>query len=140
MSSKQFKSASMKNLRNPATSFIVPLNFESLGKQYSSLFENNPADNMNDREKMKMARQCLHRYIFIICHTIQHFGHHLLDRELKLIRITCEETLKWMWRSETKFLSLEDYRQQILQLLRICTPLMKRLFHTEQQNVIERNF
>lgn len=131
MSSKQLKSASMKNLRNPDASFIVPLNFKSLGKACSSLFENHPDDKMNDREKMKRARQCLHRYIFIICHTIQHFGHHLTANELNLVQNTCENTLQWMWRDNVK--SLEDYRLRILQLLRICSPLMKRLFRAEQQ-------
>lgn len=131
MSSKQIKSASMKNLRNP----VALLNFQSLGKECSSLFANNPADKMNDREKMKTARQCLHRYIFIICHTIQHFGHHLTANELNLVQNICEETLQWMWRGTAK--SLEDYRQSIIILLRICTPLMKRLFRAEQQTIIE---
>lgn len=136
MSSKQFKSASMKNLWNPAA--VSFSNFESLGNTVSSLFENSPADNMNDREKMKTARQCLHRYIFIICHTIQHFGHHLTANEVKLVQNTCEETLQWMWRGKAE--SLEDYRQRILVLLRICTPLMKRLFRAEQQTIIKRKF
>lgn len=125
----------MKNLRNPAASFIAPFDFQSFGKHYSSIFENS-SHKMNDPEKIKTARQSLHRYIFIICHTIQHFGHHLTANELKLVQNACEQTLQWMWRGEIK--SLEDYRSRILHLLRICTPLMKRLFRAEQQNAIDK--
>lgn len=131
------RSASMKNLRNPAASFVVPFDFQSFGKQYSRLFEHSSHE-MNDPEKMRTAKQCLHRYIFIICHTIQHFGHHLTATELKLVQNACEQTLQWMWRGEIK--SLEDYRIRILQLLRICTPLMKRLFRAEQQIAIDKQF
>lgn len=135
MASNKFKSASMKNLRNPAASFVVPLDFETLGKHYSSLFEES-TNKMNDRDKMKTARQSLHRYIFIICHTIQHFGHHLTANEQILIHNACEKTLQWMWRRDIK--SLEDFRQRILQLLRTCTPIMKQLlFRAEQQNSIQ---
>lgn len=135
MSSAQFKSASMKNLWNPtATSFIVPFSFDAFGKHYSSIFEDQTTDKMNDLEKMKTtARQCLHRYIFIICHTIQHFGYNLAAEEIKLIRNTCDETLQWMWYGDK---TLEHYRQRIVKLLRICNPIMKQLFQVEQQNVI----
>lgn len=120
----------MKNLRNPAASFVVSLDFKTLEKQYSGLFENSN-QTMNDRDKIKTARQSLHRYIFIICHTIQHFGHHLTANELISIQIACEKTLQWMWRSKIK--NSEDYRQQILKLLHICTPIMKQLLYRAEQ-------
>lgn len=125
------RSASMKNLRNPAATYVVPFEFNSLQRQCSSLFSKNFNNGIDDPEKQRTARQSLHRYIFIICHTIQHFGHHLTANELDLVQSACEETLHWMWHDEIK--SLEDYRLQITQLLRICTPLMKRLFRVEQQ-------
>lgn len=129
------RSASMKNLRNPAATIVVPFEFESLQRQYSNLFSKKSTNNeIVDPEKQRTARQSLHRYIFIICHTIQHFGHHLTANELDLVQNACEQTLHWMWRSENK--SLEDYRLRIIQLQRICTPLMKRLFRAEQQKAI----
>lgn len=127
------RSASMKNLRNPAATFVVPFEFESL-RQCSSLFSKKSTNEIVDPEKQRTARQSLHRYIFIICHTIQHFGHHLTANELDLVQNACEQTLHWMWRDEIK--SLEDYRLRIIQLQRICTPLMKRLFRAEQQKAI----
>lgn len=124
----------MKNLRNPAATIVVPFEFQSLQRQCSSLFSNHTTPDIDDPEKHRTARQSLHRYIFIICHTIQHFGHHLTANELDLVQSACEHTLHWMWRDEHK--SLQDYRLRIIQLLRICTPLMKRLFRAEQQNAI----
>lgn len=121
----------MKNLRNPAATFVVPFEFDSLQRQCSSLFPKNGTNKINDPEKQRTARQSLHRYIFIICHTIQHFGHHLTANELDLVQSACEKTLHWLWNDEIK--SLEEYRLQITQLLRICTPLMKRLFRAEQK-------
>lgn len=128
------KSASMKNLKNPAASFIIPLDFESFGKQFSNPFEDSN-EKRNDMDTIKTARRSLHKYIFIICHIIQHFGHHLTANELILMKNACEQTLHWMWHDDTK--TLENYRQWILQLLRTCAPLMKRLFIAEQQNAIE---
>lgn len=128
------RSASMKNLRNPAATYVAPFEFESLQKQCSSLFSKNLINENVDPEKQRTARQSLHRYIFIICHTIQHFGHHLTANEFNLVQSSCEQTLHWMWRDEMK--SLEDYRLRITQLLRICTPIMKRLFRAEQQKAI----
>lgn len=127
----------MKNLRNPAAAtFVVPFEFDSLQKQCSSLFSKNSTNESIDPTKQRTARQSLHRYIFIICHTIQHFGHHLTASELYLVQSACEQTLHWMWHDEAK--SLEEYRLRITQLLRICTPLMKRLFRAEQQKAIEK--
>lgn len=126
------RSSSMKNLKNPAASFIVPFDFQSFDEPYSGLFGDHSIYAMNDPEKQKTARQSLHRYIFIIYHTIQHFGHHLTANELKMVQNACEQTLQWMWRGEIK--SLEDYRLRIVQLTRICSPLMKRLFQAEQQS------
>lgn len=121
----------MKNLRNPAATFVVPFEFDSLQRQCSSLFSKNGTNKIIDPEKQRTARQSLHRYIFIICHTIQHFGHHLTASELDLVQSACEKTLHWLWNDKIK--SLEEYRLQITQLLRICTPLMKRLFRAEQK-------
>lgn len=136
MTSKSFKTASiksqsMKNLSNPAASFIVPMDFGSFGKECSNIFDD---PHQNEQEKIRIVRQSLHRYIFIICHTIQHFGHQLTSNEIILVENACEKTLQWMWHCETK--SLLDFRQHIIQLLRICTPLMKRLFRNEQQCII----
>lgn len=36
-----------------------------------------------------------------------------------------------MWHGQIK--SAEDYRRRIMQLLKICTPLMQRLFQAEQK-------
>lgn len=130
MKSSQIKSISMKNLRNPAAT-IATLDFESYGSR------SRPHNKMNDGIKVKTARHSLHRYIFVICHTTQHFGHHLAANELKLVQNACKETLQWMWCSEMR--SLEDYRLKIAQLLQICTPLMQRLFHAEK-NIIEKHF
>lgn len=134
MTTKMIKSASMKNLKNPAASFIVPLDFESFRKPFSNPFEDFSGKS-NDWNKMKTARRSLHKYIFIISHAIQHFGHHLTANELILIKKACEKCLHWMWHDDTK--TLENYRQWILQMLRICAPMMKRLFIAEQQNAIE---
>lgn len=134
MSAKMVKSASMKNLKNPAPSFIVPLDFKSFGTQFANPFEDS-SEKMNDWDKIKTARRSLHKYIFIICHTIQHFGHHLTANELVSMKNACEQTLHWMWHDDTK--TLGNHRQWIMQLLRICAPLMKRLFIAEQQNAIE---
>lgn len=125
----------MKNLRNPTRSSL-PSDFESLGKKYSNLFSDAKSQ-LIACEKIRTTRQSLHRYIFVILHTIQHFGHHLTAMELKLVQNECEQTLQWMWHSETK--SLEDYRQKILQLRRICTPLMQQLFQAEQLDAIDRD-
>lgn len=137
MKSNQLKSISMKNLRNPAASSMVPLDFESFEQQYSNLFEESKANKMGDCKKMRTARQSLHRYIFIICHTTHHFGHHLTATERILVQNSCEKTLQWMWRGEMK--SLEEYRLRISQLLEICTPLMQRLFRAEQQATIDKH-
>lgn len=130
------RSASMKNLRNPAATYVVPFEFESLQRQCSSPFSKNTINENIDPQKLRTARKSLHRYIFIICHTIHHFGHHLTANEFDHVQSSCEQTLQWMWRDEMK--SLEDYRLQITQLLRICAPIMKRLFRAEQQKAIVR--
>lgn len=87
---------------------------------------------MNDRQKVCVARQCLHRYIFIVCHTIHHFGRHLSADEVELVQFSCTQTLHWLWhRNSSK--SLEAIRQRILQMLRICTPFMQKMFRIEQE-------
>lgn len=140
VSNHQLKSISMRNLRSNKSSFRVLFDFaplEQLPKfdkmdidkiDFDSKIND---DKMNDNDKLKAARRSLHRYIFIVCHTIQHFGHHLVADELDLLQIACEQTLKWMWHSQEK--SLESYRQRITLLLQICTPLMQRLFLAEQR-------
>lgn len=126
----QLKSVSMRNLRNTNSSFHVPLNFMTLKPDH--IFQDDQSDdNMNDCDKMRAARQSLHRYIFTICHTIQHFGHHLTASEVQLLQSACEQTLHWMWHGNIR--SAEDYRRRIRQLLHICTPLMQRLFQAEQK-------
>lgn len=132
MNTIQSKSFSMKNLQDPkSSSFTIcnPFDFAiSFEQQYEQLNENNK---MNECDKMRAARQSLHRYIFTIGHTIQHFGHHLTAAECQLLRCACEQTLHWMWHGKIK--SAEDYRRRIMQLLKICTPLMQRLFQAEQR-------
>lgn len=138
VSNHQLKSISMRNLRNNKSSFRVLFDFEPLDQlpKFDKMdidkidFDDND-NKMNDVDKLKTARRSLHRYIFIVCHTIQHFGHHLIADELDLLQIACERTLKWMWHSQEK--SLESYSERITLLLRICTPLMQRLFQAEQQ-------
>lgn len=131
MKATQFRSFSMKNLRNPA----AQQSLESFEAQYSKFFEDSRY-NMNECEKIKSARQSLHRYIFIICHTTQHFGHNLTANERILVQSACEKTLQRMWHGNMK--SLEDYRSRISQLLKICSPLMQRLFQAEQQTTIKQ--
>lgn len=131
MKENQFKSVSMKNLRETksSSSYRMPFDFASLEQQYEKFNQNNK---MNECEKMRAARQSLHRYIFTICHTIQHFGHHLTASEIHLLQSACEQTLHWMWHGNIK--SAENYRHRIVQLLQICTPLMQRLFQAEQNS------
>lgn len=137
MPSNQFKAASMKNLQNPVAPFVASFDFGPLKKQHSTCFDR-PTNKIDDPEKIRIVRQSLHRYIFVICHTIQHFGHHLTATERKLVREACDQTLQSMWRDEKK--SLDDYRRGISQLLRICATPMQRLFQSEQRMTMEKTF
>lgn len=84
-----------------------------------------------DDEKMRIARRSLHRYIFVVGHTTQHFGHHLTANELVLVQVACEKTLQWLWSPRQK--SLESYQLRIRQLQQICAPFMDRMFRAEKR-------
>lgn len=85
-----------------------------------------------DDEKMRIARRSLHRYIFVVGHTIQHFGHHLTASESVLVHTACDKTLQWLWNPRQK--SLESYQLRIRQLQQICAPFMDRMFRAEQRH------
>lgn len=107
--------------------------------QKGAVTENVSADFMvatgakiSDFQKICIARQCLHRYIFIICHTIHHFGYHLNGDEVELVEAACHQTLQWLWHCNLSK-SLDALHQRILQLRKICTPYMQKMFHIDQR-------
>lgn len=92
----------------------------------------NAYDSADNDAKLRTARRSLHRYIFVVCHTMQHFGHHLTANEFELVQTACEKTLRWMWSDKQK--SLESYQQRIKLMMQICGPFMERLFRAEQRS------